>query len=74
MIFEADFFCITIHLANTAAFLCSRPYTRQSGESMAVGPSGNAPSGEEMGKDTSKKETTEMSWGLWRPRAGLILV
>ena len=37
MIFEADFFCITIHLANTAAFLCSRPYTRQSGESMAVG-------------------------------------
>ncbi|CAM9676066.1 unnamed protein product [Rangifer tarandus platyrhynchus] len=39
-----------------------RPYTRQSGESLAVGPSGKAPSGEETGKDTSK-ETTEMSWG-----------
>ena len=34
----------------------------QSGESMALGPSGKAPSGRETGKDTSK-ETTETSWG-----------
>ena len=43
---------MTIHWANTAAFL----WSRQSGESVAAGPSGKAPSGGETGKDTSKKE------------------
>lgn len=54
---------MTIHCANTAAFLWSRHCPRQSGESVAVGPSGKAPSGGETGKDTSKKEATETSWG-----------